>query len=328
MDILTDMDRRVYAEELKDRLPDRIFDAHIHLWERSDFPEIWPLEPKNYINYFDGHFSLAEWTALLPDLLPGKEVAFNAFGFPDDAVDLDAAPACPFHLSLVSPFDPVEKLAARMERSGSLGVKPYWNFARKPAAETEIRDMLTPAQLDYLDRRRAIVTFHIPRPGRFEDPLNQRQMAELCERWPNIAFIFAHIGRAYYQRCATKYVDEFVEFPNAYWDTAMINHEGVLKYTFDHFPAERILFGTDAPISFIHGKSVEINHQYAYVMPEEYDFGTTLIDRTGKIEYVPFLYEQLRSVLALGLPPKTLEDFFFNNAHDLYTAVTERMYGK
>jgi predicted TIM-barrel fold metal-dependent hydrolase len=43
-------------------------------------------------------------------------------------------------------------------------------------------------------------------------------------------------------------IEEFIQFPNAYFDTAMINHAGVLKYTFDHFPSERILFGSDFPV--------------------------------------------------------------------------------
>ena len=324
MDILTEMDRRVYAEELKDRLPDRIFDAHIHLWERRDFPETLTFEPKNYLNYFDAHFSLAEWTALLPDLLPGKEVEFNAFGFPDDAVDLDSAPACPFHLSLVSPFDPVEKLAARMERSGSLGVKPYWNFARKPAAETEVRDMLTPAQLDWLDRRKAIVTFHIPRPGRFEDPLNQRQMAELCERWPNIAFIFAHIGRAYYLRNIRRSnLDELARYPNCYFDTAMLNHLEVFRYTLDHFPAERVLFGSDAPVALLHGKSVEINNSYLYLCAEDYRIGN-MVYVPGKREvFTLFYYEQLRALLE-AVPPALQQKIFYENAHRLFTERSSR----
>ena len=97
------------------------------------------------------------------------------------------------------------------------------------------------------------------------------------------------------------------------------------KYTFDHFPAERILFGTDAPISFLHGKSVEINHQYVYMSPENFNLGTSLYDNTGKITYVPFLYEQIRSILSLDLPGKVLEDFFFHNAYSLYTQTVERM---
>ena len=41
---VTDLDKKIYEEELKDFLPDRIFDVHTHVWldsliDRSDIPE-------------------------------------------------------------------------------------------------------------------------------------------------------------------------------------------------------------------------------------------------------------------------------------------------
>ena len=58
-------------------------------------------------------------------------------------------------------------------------------------------------------------------------------MIALCEKYPDIRFIFAHIGRAYFlSGIKDSNLDEFVQFPNAYFDTAMLNHQGVFKYTF------------------------------------------------------------------------------------------------
>ena len=82
------------------------------------------------------------------------------------------------------------------------------------------------------------------------------------------------------------------------------------------------------PISALHGKSIEINNQYLYLTPEKFDLGTSLYDGSGQITYVPFLYEQLRSVLALNLPQKSLEDFFYNTAFNMFNSIAERMYKK
>ena len=335
IDIINEYDRKVYQEEFAGRLPRRIFDSHVHIVLKRSYPPDRSPEKISYLAPLGGEFSVKQCLELYGELLPGVEMSLATFGMPamhvdrSDAANLGADNQRIFGLRLLSAYDPVDTVEADIRKYRLAGVKPYANMAlQTPGREVELLDFFTPEQLEMLNRLKLIAVVHIPRKMRLEDPLNRKQMKQLCEKYPDITFVFAHIGRAYYQRCATGYVDEFVEFPNACWDTAMINHEGVLKYTFDHFPAERILFGTDAPISFIHGKSVEINHQYAYVMPEEYDFGTTLIDRSGKIRYVPFLYEQLRSVLALNLPRPTLEDFFFNNAHKLYTSVIKRGYEK
>ena len=68
--------------------------------------------------------------------------------------------------------------------------------------------------------------------------------------------------------------------------------------------------------------------EYAYVTPENFNLGTSLHDTGGAIRYAPFLYEQLRSVLALNLDRVTLENFFYGNAFRLYSKTAERIYGK
>ena len=335
IDIITEHDREVYREEFVGRLPARIFDAHVHIVYKRSFPPEWPSTNISYVAKTGNEFTVEKFFELYKAFLPDVEMSLAGFGSPamrvdrSDAANIGADNDRVFGLRLLSACDPVETVEADIRKYRLAGVKPYANMAlQKPGREVELIDFFTPEQLEMLNRLKLIAVVHIPRKMRLEDPLNRRQMKQLCEKYPDITFVFAHIGRAYYQRCATKYVDEFVEFPNAYWDTAMINHEGVLKYTFDHFPAGRILFGTDAPIAFLHGKSVEIDNQYAYVTPEDFHSGTVLNDTAGKLQYVPFLYEQLRSVLALGLPHRVLKDFFFNNAHDLYTATVERIHGK
>ena len=153
------------------------------------------------------------------------------------------------------------------------------------------------------------------------DPLNQRQMIALCEKYPNVKFIFAHIGRAYFMRnIIDSNIEEFSQYPNAYFDTAMINSADIMKYTFDHFPLERVLFGTDTPIALLRGKSVEINNQYAYLMGENYAIGTSIIDTSGVVEFTTFFYEQLRAMLD-ATPKADLDKLFFTNAYKLFTGV-------
>lgn len=335
IDIITEHDREVYREELAGRLPAKIFDSHVHIILKRSYPAERGTENIDYVKPHGGEFTVRRFFELYRKFLPDAEMSLAGFGLPamhvdrSDAADFGADNDRVFGLRLLSAYDPVETVEADIRKYRLAGVKPYSNMAlQTPGREVELLDFFTPEQLEMLDRLKLVAVIHIPRKMRLEDPLNRKQMKYLCEKYPDITFIFAHIGRAYYQKCAKNYIDEFVGFPNAYWDTAMINHEGVLKYTFDHFPAERILFGTDAPIAFLHGKSVEIDNQYAYVTPEDFHSGTVLNDTSGKLQYVPFLYEQLRSVLALDLPRQTREDFFFNNAHRLYTSTVERMYGK
>lgn len=327
--LLTEKDLNIYTQELLPRMPENILDVHVHTWSLDFYPPEFKFPAKDCCARFGGNFTLSFFHELMKEMLPEQKVRANCFCMPDnfvnrDCVSQDIEPGDTVNF-LISPDDPAELVEERIDRCGAVGVKPYWNFPaavyNKTAAEVEIKDMLTPDQLKMLNRRKLAVTLHIPRPGRFEDPVNQRQMIELCETYPDIRFIFAHIGRAFYLKNILKSnIADFVRYPNVYFDTAMLGHEGVLRYAFDHFPAERILYGSDAPIAMLRGKSVEINDQYAYLMGEEYELGTVIYDTKHSVNFTFFLYEQLRALLNAA-PTEALSGIFFDNADKLFKGI-------
>ncbi|MGI5925286.1 MAG: amidohydrolase family protein [Lentisphaeria bacterium] len=328
----TSDDCKVYREELRNRLPARIFDAHVHIRSDGDFPLDFQFPEDSYHRRFDNGFTLARWQEIMAELLPQQECFLNCFGTPHQAANRDVVPAVDNHhvfgMALLSPADSVDALQTRIEKNRLAGVKPYLNFAathcNKAPNDVEIADMLTPAQLEYLNAAGLIVTLHIPRAHRFADPLNQRQMVELCRNYPRVTFLFAHIGRAYYrQNILDANLEELADYPNAWFDTAMINHQVVLANAFERFPTSRIVFGSDAPIAFLRGKSVEINNQYAYLMGEPYRIGTTLYDPQCTVTFSTFFYEQLRALLDV-LSPEECENVFFNNAYKLFRNTTAR----
>lgn len=333
-EIVTDSDRKTFQEEFANRLPQKIFDAHVHIVKKSSCPPDFK-ETSSYMEKFGYEFTVDDFFKIAGDLLPGIELSLCGFGMPrmnmdrTDAADMKVDNKRIFGMRLISAYDDVEKVEEDILKYKLCGAKPYHTMAFQPTDRAgELLDFFTPEQLKMLNRLKLAITVHIPRKMRLEDPLNRKQMAYLCETYPDITFIFAHIGRAYYKRCAVGYVDEFVKYPNAFWDTAMLNSVEVFKYTFDHFPKERILFGTDMPISALHGKSVEINNQYLYLTPEKFNMGTAVNDFSNQVIYSPFLYEQLRSILELNMPQQDLEDFMYNRAFNLFSSITERMYNK
>ena len=320
MNIMNERDRQIYREELAPFLPPRIFDAHVHVFDKSFFPPDFAFKPLSVYNKFGGEFPLALWRSLMQEILPEQEVWLNCFSTPNLKVNRDCVPEVnrktEFGMVVVSPADPPEVMARRIEASKAVGVKPYLNLAadfyQKKPNDVEIRDMLTPGQLEYLNAKGLAITLHIPRSGRFADPVNQRQMVEICEKYPNIKIIFAHIGRAYFMRnILDSNIDELARIPNAYFDTAMVNSA-----------VDRILFGTDSPIALLRGKSVEINNQYAYLMGENYKIGTAIIDTDGAVQFTTFFYEQLRAMIA-AFPGAALEQVLFNNAKQLFTGISQ-----
>ncbi len=342
LELRNERDRAVFRDELGDFLPDRIFDAHVHLFDATIFKPDAVLPAKSCYRKFGGVFPLEQYLSWAEEWLPDREMHLNSFGHPATDVDRDAAARYSgsiadnrrvFGMTLVSPDDSPAVVAERLDRHRLIGCKPYLNFVSgKPPAEVTIEDMLPAGQMDLAEARGLPITLHIPRNERLADAWNQRQMVEVCRRYPNAKFIFAHIGRAYYLQNVIDQLEGIAAFPNAFLDTAMVNHEGVLEYTLRHFPRERILFGSDAPIALLRGKSVEINNQYAYLMGEDYAIGTSIFDAGHAVEFTTFFYEQLRGILRasrqVGLTGREIENLFFRNAHKVFTEAAVRRYGQ
>jgi predicted TIM-barrel fold metal-dependent hydrolase len=335
----TDGDRRVWEEELCGWLPARIFDAHVHVFERGSFPADYEFPARSCYRKFGCQHTLEQCLDAASEILPGVEFGMLCFGTPDAHVDRSEAARYTgsvadntrvFGMTMVSPEDDATEIERRIREYGLVGYKPYRNFVTwKDSEAVSIPDMLPDDQMALADELGLAIMLHIPRSDRLADASNRREMVQLCERYPNAQIIFAHIGRAYYQRCVEGYLDAIRECPNAWVDTAMVNHPGVLEYTFQRFPRERILFGSDAPIAWLRGKSVEINNQYAYLMGEDYAIGTTIYDTDGVVDFTFFYYEILRGVKwaaeRAGLTREELEGFFWNNAYNLIHGIAARL---
>ncbi|MBT3193466.1 MAG: amidohydrolase family protein [Verrucomicrobia bacterium] len=335
-------DEAVYENELRGFLPSKLFDAHVHFFDPSCFvpgTSFPATHPYSKVDCTFGPSDYLEWAA---DALPGVEIAANGFGHPGFESDRDATAAYAgrvsdnqqfYGLALVAPEDSADSVRRRGQQNQLVGVKPHPDFVTgKPVAEATVNDMLPAAQMEVANELGLIIMLHIPRPGRLADPLNQTQMVELCQRYPSARIIFAHIGRAYYLSNVVGFLDGIAACPNAWIDTAMINHEGVLEYAFRNFPRDRILFGADLPFALIRGKSVEINNGYAYLLGEDYNLGTGIYDAKHAVNFTTFFYEQLRGIkLAAeraGLEQSEIEDFFFNNADRLFRGVVASNYGE
>ncbi len=315
------------GNELLDFLPERLFDVHIHVFNTP--PERLP--EKDFRRKFRGRFSAADYFRFVESAIPGRQFAVNSFGMPEKGVDRDAADAftgdsvdCArvFGLALTSPLDTPEKLETRMRRHRLCGFKPYPDLVPgKAVPEVELRDMLTEAQLELADRHGWIVLLHLPRKLRLPDPLNREQLTGWLRRYPRITFIVAHLGRSYFLKGIEGELERYAPYPNVFFDTAMINNDRVLEYAFRRFPRERLLFGTDAPISMLLGKALEINDQYLYLMGEDYAVGTSLDGRKAPIRFTTFFAEQLAgcrtAALAVRLSSSEKENFFYGNSSRL-----------
>jgi hypothetical protein len=340
----TRVDREFYERRLSPRLPERLVDIHTHVWLAG-----------HELPGHRGQRRSADWAeAIAPDnpittlaetyrtYFPDRESSAVVFGFPGRQYDIDAvnhyvaanAPAAGFHpLLLTLPEWDAAEFERRLDAGRFLGAKVYLNFAALHLAADEIGifDFTPPHQLDVLNRRKALLILHIPRPGRLADSRNVADLLEIAHTWPDVHVVIAHVGRAY---CAGDLGDSLAalrDTPSLLFDIAANTNAWVFEQAVRAVGPQRVLFGSDLPITRMRMTRVCEGDSYLnLVAPGAYP-GAVGDPHMREIEpgqadrLTLFLYEEIAAFLdaadAAGLGRRDLEDVFWRNAdHVLKTA--------
>ncbi len=339
---VTDVDRRVYAEQLADFLPAEIVDIHTHVWRASDFPPPAPVV---------GEQRTVTWPALVARenpiedlletyrlLLPGKRVTPLIFATLPEGGNLDAqnayVAACARQarvpaLIFSDPAWSAAELEDRVLAGGFRGAKSYLSLAPAylPGNEIRIFDFFTPAQLAVHDRHGWVVMLHIPRAGRLKDAVNLAQLLQIERDYPNLKLIVAHVGRAY---CAEDVGDAFevlAQTRRMCFDFSANTNEDIFTQLLRCVGPQRVLFGTDLPILRMRMRRITRDGHYVNLVPRglygdvsgDKNMGEVDGEEAARLTF--FLYEELlafrRAAECVGLSRADLEDVFGNNARRL-----------
>ena len=326
---------RIFEEELDDFLPGRILDIHVHVLNEGVLA---PGQPFHAGGPAITSYTFEDLDQDLAECFPGRETMALCFGLPIADADHQrnndyVAAGCDneryFGLRLLDPLrDDAESVRAELKGGRLLGLKPYPVYPRKADEGTvEIPEMLPDWAMEVADECGSLIMLHIPRRERIADPLNQRQIVELCTKYPHTRIVLAHIGRAYYYKNIVGHLDALRELPNLYYDLAMVNNWEVMEYAFARLDPGKILYGSDIPLALAPGKSVEINHGYTYVTPGPWSL--SISDDHGKLKFTSFLYEELRAVRKaverLGLGRDFVDGLFYSNGMRLLNEVRGSM---
>ena len=156
-------DRRIWDEELSDFLPERIFDAHIHLLDRRHLADV----PGAFTTWTDADLdTLRAWAATL---YPGRETHFLALGTPSPGIDVEAHNRWAIEQiardpqsrlnRLVTPSCQLDDIRRDLDQPGVIGLKPYRLFSvTGDVAQCRIHEFLPHEQLELADERGLWIT--------------------------------------------------------------------------------------------------------------------------------------------------------------------------
>ncbi len=346
---ITATDRQFFDTHLRDFLPQEIFDIHSHLWLES----FWST-PKNtdmravswpYLVARDN--SAADLAESYRLLFPQRRVVPMVFANPEPEDDFTlhngyvqrSAQAYGYPALY---FSHPAQSAAEVERNvlegGFLGLKSYLNLAPSHIPEPVIRipDFFPPHQLEVLNRHGWLMMLHIPRPGRLKDPANLEDIAWIKRAYPHIRLILAHVGRAYCREDVGDAMTALSPFDDLLFDFSANCNPDVLEMLLGSVGPDRVLFGSDMPITRMRMRRICENGHYVNLVPPGL-YGDVSGDPNMR-ETDPeegktltfFLYMEAlamkTALLRLGYGTREAERVFAGNARDLLRAVQHETY--
>lgn len=327
---VTELDRMFYEQNLRNRLPDTIIDAHAHFnlpeHVANVSPEAvagdWALECGLLMSYEDAR---AYISAMFPDqtwdfvALPWPLREADTIGnntYVSSLIKNNAQRG----LYTVRPSYAIEEIENAYLAGSFCGFKPYPYMASTvKGADVSIFDFMPHAQFKLADRLHAAVLMHLPRAGRLPDPDNISEIRTILDRYPNVKLVLAHFGRCFQHEYFQKGLDALGEDANRLWfDCAAVLNPKVYEIAFDRLDYRRILFGTDLPIFLWHGKREWDEKGYHNLCREDFSWNKHPYPQE-EAQYTFFLYEQLNNMLNLiGKDDTVLQHIFSRNAEMVY----------
>lgn len=302
------IDKQIYERELSPWLPPRIFDCHVHVSLKENCgwmsPErrskIWAMD----VGGFQSWEQLkANHRALFPDR-PVDVLAFGGVYREQDAALENEVVLAGIHdpdnhaqgLMVTRPEWSTAAIEAGL-RQGFIGIKPYPDLAPQGTGEVSIYDFLPKAHLEVLDRHNGVLMLHIPRAGRLADPDNIRELLEIAERYPSVRMIIAHVGRAYALPTAEKGLPHFAEVPGIMFETSANLNADVFELALETVGPDRILFGTDLPVTMMRGVREYDGDTYINFTDGPYLWNTNRKSPEEEARYTSYVYQELRALI-------------------------------
>lgn len=331
---MSDYDKKIYEEYLKDFLPQKIVDCHIHIWPK-ELPKLRGAKAcVSWTSMVADHNSIEDLIQTYKDMFPGKTVKAVLMGEPQCDLAKNnkyvSEKARLFNLPALYLTDysmTPEFLEKEVEQGGFCGLKPYQNNSPKyiPSNELRIFDFLTKEHLELANRKGWIVMLHISRPARLRDPVNLTQLLEIEEKYPNVKLIVAHIGRAYTPEDIGDAFEVLKNTKNMMFDFTANTFDYAMVKCLEMVGPKRFMFGSDLPILKMRMYRTFENGIYYNNIPRGL-YGDVSGDihmrETDEKNITCFMYEELlafkRAAETLSLSKSDIEDILCNNAAKLF----------
>jgi glutamate-1-semialdehyde 2,1-aminomutase len=323
---LREYDQEFFARELQSFVPDTVFDSHAHLYDTSHSSL-----QRSYFEKGPQTVTLEEFLRQIQWLIPGREVSGLFFGaglsettytasneFVAAQVAKDKGSRGQL---IVSPRQDPEQVRELVRKYRFVGLKVYHTFSeRRPTWESEVREFLTEEHVRVAHEDGLSITLHMVRARSLADPSNQEQIRTYCLKYPNIRMILAHAARGFNPFHAIEGIHSLKGLRNVWCDSSAVTEAGGFEVIVETLGHDRLLWGSDFPISHLRGRCVAIGDEFLWLYENTLDWEHIASYAPIRLYFVG--HESLRALKQaasrLRLKDSQIEDIFVNNGRRLF----------
>jgi glutamate-1-semialdehyde 2,1-aminomutase len=318
---IRDYDREFFAKELDDFVPEKIFDSHAHLFELAHWGTLSPGEKWPELASMEEFGRQMEW------ITPGRKTSglFFGVGLTEDWREASnqfiarevARDATSRGQLIISPKQDPELVREEVRKNKFVGLKVYHTFSHREVTWlSDIKDFLTEEHVRVAHEEGLSITLHMVKDRALADPGNQQQIRYYCEKYPNIKMILAHAARGFNPFHTIEGIHSLKGLRNVWCDSSAVTEAGGFEAIIDVLGHDRLLWGSDYPVSHMRGRCIAIGDTFLWLHEETLDWDT--VAAHAKIQPLFVGHESLRAlklaVRRMKLSDTQIEDIFYNNA--------------
>lgn len=315
---------------LNDFLPDKIFDAHMHLYDTDFTPA---LKGENNVVRLNLKKYIEEMT---PVLCNPKELRANIIPYPDatgkpnfqgnidktDAFLLEQLKKDKNNVGeiIVSPMDTAETLERRIALNPNIiGFKCYHVFAKgEKTWGCDIGEYLPECVWEVANRHKKVITLHMVKDLALADEGNQKYIIEMAKKYPDAVLILAHAARSFAAWTGLENVEKVAKYDNVWFDFSAVCESPAMFQIMRKAGLQKCMWGSDYPVCRGRGKAISLADSFYWIYQNDLDnFASKTTLKSWLIGTENLMATRQACILA-ELKESGIEDLFYNNAARLF----------
>ncbi len=315
---------------LEDFLPDKIFDAHAHLFDTKHLPDTEGLDAERVIGDLESYKE-----AMMPMLCNPEKLRINMITYPEksmkslhsetlqhaDAFLVEQLKKDEANVGeiLVRPGETAEQIEKRLVHPNIRGFKCYHLLAdREFTWHASIGEYLPESAWQVAHEKKMCITLHMVRDHALSDEGNLSYIRTMAKRYPDATLILAHAARSFAAWTGIEAVEKVADLPNVWFDFSAICESPAMLQIIKKAGISRCMWGSDFPISAWRGKAISLGDSFFWIYQKELD---SFSGNTAVHHYLVGIENlmAMRQLCQLAeLDRSQVEDLFYNNAARLW----------